>query len=103
MLARLSGAGYSRGDTRDDRFVNRGRAEALTVFGNLSRSTEPPSFGELSGGPNITQVDEQRADSAELGLRFADQHWVVDAVAWRRACDWAIMRGADCSARMFGS
>lgn len=58
-------------------------SEALTVFGNVSRSTEPPSFGELSGGPNITQVDEQQADSAELGLRFGDGRWVVDAVAYR--------------------
>lgn len=57
-------------------------SEALTVFGNLSRSTEPPSFGELSGGPNITQVDEQTADSGELGLRYGDDQWTLDAVLY---------------------
>lgn len=58
-------------------------SESLTVFGNLSRSTEPPSFGELSGGPNITQVDEQTANSGELGLRYGDGQWNLDAVLYR--------------------
>lgn len=39
------------------------------VYANLSRSFEPPSFGELAGGPNITQVNAQKADTAEIGSR----------------------------------
>ena len=58
-------------------------SESLTVFGNFSRSTEPPSFGELSGGPNITQVDEQTANSGEFGLRYGDGQWNLDAVLYR--------------------
>lgn len=42
---------------------------AVQVFANLSGSYEPPSFGELAGGPGITQVRAQKADTAELGTR----------------------------------
>lgn len=41
----------------------------VQVFGNISRSFEPPSFGELAGGPGITQVRKQSAWTAELGTR----------------------------------
>ncbi len=42
---------------------------AIQVFGNISRSFEPPSFGELAGGPNITQVRKQSALTYEIGSR----------------------------------
>lgn len=42
---------------------------AIQIYGNLSRSFEPPSFGELAGGPAITQVRKQSALTAEIGSR----------------------------------
>ena len=42
---------------------------AVQVFGNVSRSFEPPSFGELAGGPAITQVRKQSAWTVEVGSR----------------------------------
>jgi outer membrane receptor protein involved in Fe transport len=39
------------------------------VFANISRSLEPPSFGELTGGPGVTQVDMQEATTLEVGTR----------------------------------
>jgi iron complex outermembrane receptor protein len=42
---------------------------AVQFFGNLSASFEPPSFGELAGGPGITQVRAQKADTIEIGGR----------------------------------
>lgn len=42
---------------------------AVQVFANLSGSYEPPSFGELAGGPGITQVRAQKADTVEFGSR----------------------------------
>jgi iron complex outermembrane receptor protein len=55
----------------------------VQVFANLSRSFEPPSFGELAGGPGITQVRKQSAWTAELGTRgmLAGLRW--DAAAYR--------------------
>lgn len=51
----------------------------VQVFGNISRSFEPPSFGELTGGPTITQVSKQSAWTWEIGSRgrVADGHWDV--------------------------
>ncbi len=179
----VAGAGFQRGDTRDDRFVNRGRAnpddhrgprtgqsdqraenrelfvenqhwltdqwvlalgvqaldadrrfddlfraggvnrsfdasydgvnpkvglryqasDALTVFGNVSRSTEPPSFGELSGGPNITQVGKQRADSGELGLRYGDDRLFIDAALYHARIDGELLALNDADGNPLGT
>jgi iron complex outermembrane receptor protein len=46
------------------------------VYGNVSGSYEPPTFGELAGGPNVTPVAAQRARTAELGTRgLSRQQW----------------------------
>lgn len=52
---------------------------AIQVYGNVSRSYEPPSFGELTGGPTITQVRKQSASTFEIGSRgrVADGAWDV--------------------------
>lgn len=57
--------------------------EGVTVFGNISRSYEPPSFGELAGGPNVTLVDAQKATSGELGLRVEKSTLSLDAALYR--------------------
>ncbi|TCS36015.1 iron complex outermembrane receptor protein [Paucimonas lemoignei] len=49
---------------------------AVQVYGNISGSYEPPTFGELNGGPNVTPVDAQRARTFELGTRgSARESW----------------------------
>ena len=44
-------------------------APAVDVFANASGVYEPPSFGELAGGPNVTPVSAQRGTSYEIGVR----------------------------------
>jgi iron complex outermembrane receptor protein len=44
-------------------------ARDWTIYGNVSDSFEPPSFGELSGGPGVDLLDAQRARTVELGTR----------------------------------
>jgi iron complex outermembrane receptor protein len=39
------------------------------VFANYSQNFEPPSFGELSGGPLITKVKDQKGHTVEIGSR----------------------------------
>jgi iron complex outermembrane receptor protein len=41
----------------------------LALYGNVADSFEPPSFGELSGGPGVTLLRAQRARTVELGSR----------------------------------
>jgi iron complex outermembrane receptor protein len=50
---------------------------AVQLFANYSESFEPPSFGELAGGPSITQVDAQQAQTWEIGSRGA-----LPRIAW---------------------
>lgn len=57
------------------------------VYGNISRSYEPPSFGELAaiGGVFPTDIDAQSAWTAELGTRgsCADAAWELTVYhAW---------------------
>lgn len=56
-------------------------------FANLSRSLEPPSFSELTGGPNVTLNDQQRATSVELGLRMQGEALSLDAALYRARVD----------------
>ncbi|MDP1707977.1 MAG: TonB-dependent receptor [Gammaproteobacteria bacterium] len=53
---------------------------AAQLFANVSRSFEPPSFGELSGGPTVTAVREQTATTWEIGTRGHD-----DGMDWEAA------------------
>lgn len=53
---------------------------AAQLFANVSRSFEPPSFGELSGGPTVTPVREQTATTWEIGTRGQD-----DGMDWEAA------------------
>jgi iron complex outermembrane recepter protein len=41
----------------------------IALYGNVADSFEPPSFGELAGGPGVTLLEAQRARTAELGSR----------------------------------
>jgi iron complex outermembrane receptor protein len=42
---------------------------AIDVFANYSGSYEPPTFGELTGGPNVTPLSAQKGRTFEIGTR----------------------------------
>ena len=42
---------------------------AIAFYGNVSDSFEPPSFGELAGGPGVSLLQAQRARTVEIGSR----------------------------------
>ena len=65
------------------------------LFANVSRSAEPPSFGELSGGAGVTPVGMQRATSAELGLRIQRDALSLDAVLYRAHVDGELLSLGD--------
>lgn len=44
-------------------------APQIDVFANISGSYEPPTFGELTGGVNITPLSAQKAKTFEIGTR----------------------------------
>lgn len=68
-------------------FIYRPR-DSVSIFGNVSGAFEPPSFGELAGGPGITPVNAQRATSVELGARGRS-----DAASWEVVAYRARVRG----------
>ncbi len=78
-------------------------AEGLQFFGNVSRSLEPPSFGELTGGPGVTQVDEQRATTAELGMRLQRDALSVDAALYRARIDGELLALTDGAGNPLGT
>ena len=41
----------------------------VDVFANYSGSYEPPTFGELTGGPNVTPLSAQKGRTFEVGTR----------------------------------
>ncbi len=49
------------------------------LFANVSELYEPPSFGELSGGPGVSQLKAQEGRSYELGSRGQ----LGQAAAWQ--------------------
>jgi iron complex outermembrane receptor protein len=62
----------------------------IQVYGNVSGSFEPPSFGELAGGPGVTPVDAQRATTLELGTRGLGRYGPGTMLRW----DLSVYRAA---------
>ncbi|MBX3707951.1 MAG: TonB-dependent receptor [Pseudomonadales bacterium] len=58
----------------------------LQLFANLSRQYEPPSFGELSGGPGVDLLDAQEGTTIEIGGRGRWEGRV--ALDWDVALYW---------------
>lgn len=78
-------------------------APGVQAFGNVSRSLEPPSFGELSGGPNVTQVDRQRATTAEIGMRIDRERLSLDAAFYRARIDGELLSLTDGAGNPLGT
>ena len=108
----------------DDRFITGGRDESFDraytawspklgvrwrwspqaqAFANLSRSAEPPSFGELSGGPGVTPVDMQRATTVELGLRIDSDAFQLDAALYRARVEGELLSLSDAAGNPLGT
>ena len=49
----------------------------IDMFANYSGSYEPPTFGELTGGPNVTPLSAQKGKTFEVGTRG-----FLSAVQW---------------------
>jgi iron complex outermembrane receptor protein len=62
-------------------FMFRGGPE-WSVFANISDSFEPPSFGELTGGPGVSLLEAQSARTLEIGTRGRVSHLQWDVVAY---------------------
>jgi iron complex outermembrane receptor protein len=62
-----------------------GATRNISIYGNASDSFEPPSFGELSGGPGIDLLDAQTARTVELGTRGKTERvqWDISAYSAR--------------------
>ena len=54
----------------------------VAVFGNVSDSFEPPSFGELAGGPGVNLLKAQTARTVEMGTRGETGRLRWDVVAY---------------------
>lgn len=72
-------------------------AQSWTVYGNVSDSFEPPSFGELSGGPGVDLLDAQHARTVELGTRgtLARVQWDISAYSARVRDELLGLNGPD--------
>lgn len=78
-------------------------SDALQVFANWSESCEPPSFGELSGGSNITPVGAQDAHSVQLGLRWNSDRFHVDAALYRAELEGELLALSDGNGNPLGT
>jgi iron complex outermembrane receptor protein len=79
----------------------------MQLYGNVSGSYEPPTFGELAGGPNVTPVDAQRAITVEIGTRGeAKRAWggiQWDVSLYRAALKKELLSLADANGNPLGT
>lgn len=73
------------------------------LYANISRSLEPPSFGELSGGPGVTPVDKQRANSGEIGLRLNRDALSLDIAVYRARVEGELLSLSDGNGNPLGT
>ncbi|WP_342316735.1 TonB-dependent receptor [Lysobacter sp. FW306-1B-D06B] len=77
--------------------------DTAQLFANVSRSLEPPSFGELTGGPGVTQVDEQKETTAEIGVRVQRERLSLDAALYRARVDGELLALTDGNGNPLGT
>ena len=77
--------------------------EHAQVFANVSRSLEPPSFGELTGGPGVTQVDMQEATTFEIGTRLQHAQGWLDVALYHARVDDELLALNDANGNPLGT
>ena len=77
--------------------------EHAQVFANVSRSLEPPSFGELTGGPGVTQVDMQEATTFEVGTRVQHAQGWLDVALYHARVDDELLALNDANGNPLGT
>jgi iron complex outermembrane receptor protein len=77
--------------------------EGAQVFANVSRGLEPPSFGELTGGPGVTQVDLQEATTLEVGTRVQHANGWIDAALYHARVDDELLALNDANGNPLGT
>jgi iron complex outermembrane receptor protein len=77
--------------------------EGAQVFANVSRSLEPPTFGELTGGPGVTQVDMQEGTTLEIGARVQRADGWIDAALYHARIDGELLALNDANGNPLGT
>lgn len=80
-------------------------APEASAFANVSRSFEPPTFGELAnlGGSGLLQLDAQTATSIELGSRGRGGRATWDAVLYHAWVDDELLSLNDAAGNPLGT
>ena len=106
---RLRAGGVDRGFDQDFERVSPKLGVVLrpspgtTLFANASGAFEPPSFGELAGGPGIRPLAAQRARSFELGTRGRTGRASWDVVAYHAALRGELLSLNDAAGQPLGT
>ena len=77
----------------------------VLVFGNVARSFEPPSFGELAnlGGSGLLRLDAQTATTVEAGSRGRSGRFAWDAVLYHARLDGELLSLNDLAGNPLGT
>lgn len=81
-------------------------SSAASVFANVSRSFEPPSFGELVsvvGATGLLQLDAQTATTIEAGTRGHARHVAWDLAIYRARIDGELLSLNDAAGNPLGT
>ena len=70
----------------------------VQLFTNVSRSFEPPSFGDLSGGFNRSILKEQKGTTFEIGSRGNSEHIDWDVAIYHAKIDNELLQVSPFSA-----
>jgi iron complex outermembrane recepter protein len=101
-----TGCLYSRPPDREDSFTNAApklslRWDALAglmLYANASRGFRPPEITEmyrLQRTQSVADLDSERIDAVEAGLKAALGHWRLDVAAFDMRKDKVILRDAN--------
>ncbi len=102
----FGGCLYTRPADRDDEFSNLAPSlgavwrvdESLSVFANLASGFRAPQMTELyrlQSGQEVADLESERIDSAEIGLRLFRERFALDAAVFAMRKRDSVFRDAD--------
>jgi outer membrane receptor protein involved in Fe transport len=102
----FGGCLYTRPESRSDSFANVAPkfalnyelSESLVAYANLARGFRAPQATELyrlQSGQQVADLESERIDSLELGLRFSADDWSIDTAAYFMRKRGSVLRDAD--------